>query len=185
MTGDYKYHALSAGTILALTTGLLLAYGNDTSPIALALSQDAIGFAETFLLGCSQMAVMADFDHEYVASALAIWGAFLSVAVALGSTGATALWTRDLQAMLEDALPVDSKNLLGELMGSLEKQKQYPLGSPIRDAVIAAYWSVQKQTVGAAVFLIFLAFVSIFLWMKIDLRKRKDVQGARSKGVIW
>lgn len=131
------------------------------------------------------MVVMADFDHEYVASALGIWGAFLSVAEAIGSTGATAIWTKGLQGMLKDALPSDSKNLTTELMGSLEKQKEYPLGSPIRDAVMAAYWTAEKYAVNTAAALISLALFSIFLWMKIDLRKRNDVQGARTKGVIW
>lgn len=152
---------------------------------ALGFTQSFIGISERFLLACSQIAVMADFDHEYVASALAIWGAFLAVAEAVGSTGATAIWTKGLQGFLGDALPADSKNLTGELMGSLEKQKEYPLGSPIRDAVMAAYWTAEKYAVYTAAIFISLALFSIFLWKKIDLRKRNDAQGARSKGVIW
>lgn len=112
---------------------------------------------------CSQMAIMAAVDHQNIAMALGVWGMFLSTAVAIGSTIATTVWTNGLPFILKKALPADSKDLISDLIGSLEKQMQYPLESPIRDALVAAYGISQEHLLCTAMYIRVLAFVYIFI----------------------
>lgn len=130
------------------------------------------------------MVVMASVEHEHVALALGIWGTFLSIAVAYGSVAA-AVWTNALPPNLETALPADSMNLTMELLSSLGKIRECPLGSPIRDAVARVYRVAPEDLVFLSVVFVGMAFACIFAWKNIDLRRSNDVQGARAKGVIW
>lgn len=137
------------------------------------------------VVACSQMAVVAHVEHKDVASALALWGAFLSVAVALGLAQSVAAWTDDVSRVLERILPAGSKNLVAEIASSIAKQKEYPMGTEIRDAVIEAYWTVQEVLVICAVCLLAVALACIFLWRSIDVRKGDNPQDSTKKGVVW
>jgi len=136
---------------LGTLTGFLLVFREPEVPGSiLQMFQAGLGVGERVLIACSQMAVVANVDHKHVAMALGIWGTFLSIAVDIGSTTATAIWTNALPRILNDNLPLPpgaAKNLTSELLGSWEKQKEYPRGNPIRDAVVAAYWAAQDYVV--------------------------------------
>lgn len=181
-TGNYRLPAVCAALYLASFTGFLVVDFRTTLGVTECLI--FMGIIESTLIACCQIAVMASVDHENVAMALGIWGTFLSIGVAIGTTGATAIWTIGLPHFLSKALPVDSKNLTSELLGSLEIQKQYPLGGTIRDALEAAYVVAQQHVLAIATCLAALALLCAFLLKHIDLRERKDVQGARARGVI-
>lgn len=137
------------------------------------------------VVACSQMAVVAHVEHKDVASALALWGAFLSVGVAFGLAHSVAGWTDDISRILEDILPADIKNLTEEIFSSITKQKEYPMGTEIRDAVIEAYWAVQEVLLIFAVCLVAVAFACIFLWRSTDVRKGDNPQDSTKKGVVW
>lgn len=137
------------------------------------------------VVACSQMAAVAHVEHKDVASALALWGAFLSVAVAMGLANSVAGWTDDVSRVLEDILPAGSENLTEEMVSSIAKQKEYPMGTEIRDAVIGAYWAVQEILVIWAVCFVAMAFVCIFFWRSMDVRKGDNPQDSKKKGVVW
>lgn len=186
MAGDYKLPAFIAGPILGIFTGLLLVFHGPDAPVsALVLCQAFIGCAMRLFVACSQMAVMANIDHKDVALAVGTWGTFLSIAAAIGSGNSGAVWTRAVPRVLEHALPTDSRNLTEEIAGSLVKQKEYPMGSVIRDAVIAAYWAAQEQMVILGMCIVPVAFACIFMWRRIDVRKRDDGENVKDRGVIW
>lgn len=131
------------------------------------------------------MAVVANVEHKDVAAAVGVWGTFLCIAVALGSGFSGAVWTRAVRYVLESALPADSRNLTEEIAGSLVKQKEYQMGSPIREAVIAAYWVAQEQMVIMAICFVPVATACIFMWRNIDVRKRDNGDNEKARDVIW
>lgn len=186
MTGNYKFPGFIAAPILGISTGLLLVFHEPDAPFrALIMCQVFIGCAMRLFVACSQMSVMANIDHKDVALALGIWGTFLSIAIAIGSGNSGAVWTRAVPRVLEHALPADSRNLTEEIAGSLVEQKQYPMGSLIRDAVIAAYWAAQEQMVILAICFVPVAFACVFMWKRIDVRKPGDRGNVNARGVIW
>lgn len=186
MMGDYKLPAFMGGPILGIFTGLLLNFHGPDAPVsALVLCQAFIGCAMRLFVACSQMAVVANIDHKDVAPAVGTWGTFLSIAAAIGSGSSGAVWTRAVPRVLEHALPGGSGNLTEEIAGSLVKQKQYPVGSLTRDAVISAYWAAQEQMVILGMCLVPVAFACIFMWRRIDVRKRDDRENVKDRGVIW
>lgn len=174
---------MTAGACLVVLTSILTF--TFQREVAWASFQIGMGVAESVLLLCSQMAIMSWIDHQNVAMALGIWGTMLSIAVAIGSTGATDIWTNSLPHILWRLLPADSKDLTSDLLSSLENQKQHPMGSPIRDALVAAYGTIQQVMLCIAVCMALLGLAFLFLWKNINLRERRDVQGARARGVVW
>lgn len=186
ITGDYKFLAFFAGPFLGIFTGLLLVYHGPEAPYdALGTFQSFIGFSMRVFVACSQMAVMVNIEHKDVAAALGVWGTFFSIAVAIGSGLSGAVWTRAVPRVLEHALPADSRNLTEEIAGSLVKQKEYPMGSLIRDAVLAAYWVAQEQMVIMAICFVPVAFACVFMWRNIDVRKQDNGDNAKTRGVIY
>ncbi|KAJ0104230.1 major facilitator superfamily transporter [Diaporthe amygdali] len=185
-TGNYRFPALFAVIVLGIPTGLLLGYrGPEFSVHVLSRYQAMIGFCETYLMSCSQMAVMANIHHNDIALGVGIWGMSLSVAFAIVSCFSQAIWTGVVPKVLEDALPADSKNLTTQIYGSLDKQMEYPWGSLIRNAVVAAYLAAQKQMVIAGICCVPVAFACLFMWKDTNVRNRNDREYLGERDVIY
>lgn len=90
---------------------------------------------------------MSNIEHKNVAVAVGIWGTFLSMGAALGLSVSGAIWNSVFPTVLEATLPLESKYLAKQIFGSLPTQLQKPLGSPMRNAVMAAYWATQQKMV--------------------------------------
>lgn len=185
-TGNYKYIGAIGMPLMIIGTGLLIKFRRpDTSTGLLVCGQLLNGFGSGFLSLCSQMAVMAPVTHQEVAVVLAIYGLFGSIGASIGETIAGALWTNELPKAMYNALPADSKNMTSEIYDSLIVQLSYPIGSPIRDAIIEAYASVMhKMVIAGAVFMV-PTVLSVLLWRNINLRKIEEEKGTQSKGNLF
>lgn len=130
---------------------------------------------------------MANIDHKDVARGVAIWGTCLSITVAFGSGISETTWKIAITHVLEGALPFDSRNLTKEITDSLAtgEPMQYPMGSLVRDVVMAAYRVAQNSLVIVAICFVPVAIACVFMWNNIDVRKRDDRENVRTKGVIW
>ncbi|KAG8164469.1 hypothetical protein KVR01_006387 [Diaporthe batatas] len=180
-TGKYRSLAVCSGAcLLTMTIAHIFHFHGGW---AWTVSQILVGSAESALLLLSQLAIMAFVDHENVAMALGIWGTFVSIAVGIGSTAATTVWTYGLWTLL----PADSEDLIPEPLAFLEKQKQYPLGSTTRNVLVAAYEEYLQNLLIAALFIAGFAFLCVLSWKNINLlRDTRDAKRARrAGGVIW
>ena len=81
-----------------------------------------------------------------------------------------------LSALLEH-LPDDSKSQASAIYSSITVQLQYPMGSPVRDAIIRAYSDVMRKLVIASVCFLPLAFVFVLMWKNINVKTVKQVKG--------
>ncbi|KAK2609703.1 hypothetical protein N8I77_003192 [Diaporthe amygdali] len=186
VTGNYKYPALLASPILELFTGLLLVLHTPKSAHSLLfMCQAFIGISERILTASSQMSAVSSIKHEDVAVAIGIWGAFLSIGVALGSGISGAIWSNVFPGALEAALPQDSKHLAKDVFGSLDAQKQYPMGGSIRNAVISAYWTAQQKLVITGICVIPVAIAGVLAWKNVNVKKHDESEIVRTRGVVW
>lgn len=156
---------------------LILFRRPDTEIGFLVLAQVLLTIGGSTLVMCDQMAVMAVSSHEDLASVMAI----LSLSYYVGSAGGNALsgsiWNSVLPNALAETLPDMSKPELKALCSDLKRQLSYPMGSPTRDAIIAAYSTAQVKMcmTGAAISL--LEIVAVAVWRDAIVSKVHQVKG--------
>ncbi len=184
--GSYKYVAMCGIPFTVLGTALLIKFRTPDSGVGyLVMCQLLNGFGCAFFVLTSQMAIMAPVTHQEIAVVLAIYGMFGSIGASIGESIAGALWTNDLPKALYNALPDDSKDLAATIYLSIETQLSYPLGSPVREAIITAYGSVMhKMVIAGSVFIVPMV-LCIFVWRNINIKTIEKEHGTQSKGNIW
>ncbi|KAI2603755.1 hypothetical protein GGR54DRAFT_644496 [Hypoxylon sp. NC1633] len=132
----------------------------------------------------AQLATMASVGHQDVAAALAIYSLFGSVGSSVGFTVAGGLWTNILPAKLYEYLPGDSKNMTAAIYRDTNEQMAEPIGTPIRDAVIAAYADVMRRMVIVGAALIPLTIICVASWKNINVKKL-DAGEKRARGNVF
>lgn len=132
----------------------------------------------------AQLATMACVRHQDVAVALAIYGLFGSVGSSVGYAVAGGLWTNILPVKLYEFLPDDAKNMTATIYGDINQQMKYPIGTPIRDAVIEAYGDVMRKMVIVGSALIPLTIICVAVWRNINVKKLEAVE-KRARGNVF
>ncbi|KAM0424915.1 hypothetical protein ACHAPT_009971 [Fusarium lateritium] len=184
-TNEYKRTSMAGVPFAALGSALLVHFRRPNTNVGfLVMCQIFTGAAVGIWGLTSQLALMSSVRHQEVAIALAMSGLFGSIGVSIGFTVAGALWTNIVPAKLYEALPEDSKNLTGTIFGDIKEQLSYPVGSPIRDAIMVALQDAQHKMVIVGTCLVPLMLVCIIVWKNVDLRKRQQEEG-QSKGNIF
>ena len=185
-TGRYKWLAFAGVPFFCLGTPLLLYFRYPDSGVGFnVMCQVFNGIATGIWTITSQMAVMASVTHQEVAVGIAIAQMTRSVGASLGMGIAGAIWTNTLPRALHEHLPDGSKQLANTIYASIVTQKSYPVGSPVRTAIIASYVDVQqKMVIASSIFLPF-TLVCILLWRDINVKELEDQNGRQSKGSMW
>ncbi|KAL1869505.1 hypothetical protein Plec18167_007803 [Paecilomyces lecythidis] len=169
-----------------LGTALLIKFRTPESSVGyLVMCQLFNGFGSGIFSMCMQIAVMASVTHQEIAVVLAIWGLFGSIGAAIGETIAGALWTNELLKQLYNDLPADSKHLASTIYSSIVKQESYPMGSPIREAIISAYGNVMRKMVIAGACFIPPLVLFLLMLRDINVKKLEKSRGTQSKGNVW
>ncbi len=133
----------------------------------------------------AQLAIMSRVTHQEIAVALALWGLFGSIGASVGLAIAGALWTNIFPAKLYEFLPEESKDMAGEIFGSITVQLSYPMGSPIRDAIIAAYGDVQRKMVIAGAAFLPACLLCLLLWKNVNVKTLEETRGKQSWGNVF
>lgn len=185
--GRFKHIAMLSGIpLIALGTGLLTHFRVPGAYVGyLAMCQIFNGAAGGILAMTSHIAIFSTVSHQEIAVVYAIYGLFGSIGAAIGFAISGAIWTNVLPQKLEEFLPAGSKNLTSSIYNNLETQLSYPMGSPIRDAIIEAYSDVQRKMVIAGGCFIPLLAVCVFIWRDINVKKIEQDRGRQTKGNVW
>ncbi|KAI1463459.1 MFS general substrate transporter [Daldinia caldariorum] len=184
-TGHVRYPALAAIPIYLLGTALIIYFRVPGAQVGyLAMCQVLVGFGVGVINQMSQLITMASVRHQDVAVALAIYGLFGSVGSSVGYAVAGGIWTNILPVKLYEFLPDDSKNMTATIYGDINKQMEYPIGTPIRDAVIEAYGDVMRKMVIVGSALIPLTIICVIVWRNINVKKLETVE-KRSRGNVF
>ncbi|KAL7625268.1 hypothetical protein AAE478_004484 [Parahypoxylon ruwenzoriense] len=184
-TGHVKYPALVAIPIYLLGTALIVYFRVPSSQVGyLAMCQVLVGFGVGMIGQMALLATMASVRHQDVAVAIAIYGLFGSVGSSVGYAVAGGMWTNILPVKLYEFLPEDSKNMTAAIYGDINKQMQDPIGTPIRDAVIAAYGDVMRKMVIVGASLIPLTIICVVVWRNINVKKLEALE-KRTRGNVF
>ncbi|KAI2641480.1 hypothetical protein GGS26DRAFT_535759 [Hypomontagnella submonticulosa] len=133
----------------------------------------------------AQLAIMASVMHQEIAVAMTIFGLFGSIGAAIGLSIAGALWNNFLPQKLREFLPEESKGLVPKILCNIAVQKSYPMGSPIREAIIAAFGDVQRNMVIAGSAFIPICVACLLVWKNINVVKLEQTRGKQTKGNVW
>jgi hypothetical protein len=177
VTGRFKWLAMSMLCLEVLGVGLMIKFRQAEYGIGLVImSQIFIAFGGGSLIICEEMAVMAAAPHENVAGMLALIGLFSSIGNAIGQAVSGAIYTNKFPAALDRYLPGNA-TLNAELYGSLPAQLLYPIGTPERTAIIAAYGHTQYYlTIAGTAFLV-PCFLYIAMWRDFKVKELRQVKG--------
>ncbi|KAK8022070.1 hypothetical protein PG993_012837 [Apiospora rasikravindrae] len=149
----------------------------DSSVALLVLCQCMITIGGSTLVVVAQMAVMAVCTHAELASVMAI----LSLASYIGSAGGNALsgaiWNSTLPNALARLLPDFSAEELALLGADMKKQLSYPMGSPVRTAIITAYDQAQVKMCLTGTAFALLQIVAVMMWRDVRLSQSQQVKG--------
>ncbi|CAH0015797.1 unnamed protein product [Clonostachys rhizophaga] len=184
-TNEYKWTSITGIPFMTLGTALLIHFRRPETEVGyLVMCQLFNGIGSGIWALTAEIAIMSSVKHQEVAVAVAMWGLFGSIGAAVGNTIAGALWTNIVPEKLTAELPEGSKDLMAEIYGDITVQLSYPMGSPIRDAIIAAFDDVQRKMVIVGSCFLPLMLISILVWKNKNLRSRQQEQG-QSKGNIF
>lgn len=122
------------------------------------------------------LALMASVSHQEIAVVLALHGMFASIGRSIGLGISGAIWNNDLPVELYRELPDSAKNQTAALFGDIRLQMRDPIGTPIRDAVILAYGTVQRRMVIAGCAILPFIVASVVVWKNLPI-DRKQTKG--------
>lgn len=179
VTGRFKWLALYFGVpVTILGVGLMAHFRQpDVNVGYIVMCQIFIAVAGGTLVICEQMAAMAATTHQYIAVVLAVEAMFANVGGAVGSTVAGAIWNGVFPKRLAEYLPPESQGSLQAIVGSLDTQLRYKIGTPTRTAIQRAYGDSQKIMIIASTVVQVVSLVSVMVWRDIKVKDFKQVKG--------
>lgn len=186
-SGNFKWFAILVGVPFAtLGTVLLIHFRTPGTHIGyLVMCQLFNGIASEIWSLTAQLAIMSMVTHQEIAVGLALWRLFGSIGASIGLAIAGALWTNILPAKLHEFLPADYKDRTYEIFGDIVIQQSFPMGSPVRDAIIAAYADVQRKMVIAGSAFLPLCLVCLLMWKDVNVKDLEATHGKQSKGNVF
>lgn len=171
--------------IYILGTGLLVHFRTPDAQVGyLAMCQILVGFSTGILVLTSQLALMYSIAQADVAIGLALYALFGSIGSSTGVAIAGGMWTNILPYKIAEYLPADAKDQAAALYGDITLQMAEPIGSPIRDAVIAAYADVMHKMVIAGVCLIPLLVAAVWVWRHKNVKEVQEKERAQRGNVL-
>ncbi|GAP91069.1 putative siderophore iron transporter [Rosellinia necatrix] len=149
----------------------------ETNIIIVVLCQVLLTVGGSTLVMCEQMAVMAVASHAELASAMAILSLATYVGSAMGSSLSGAIWNSTLPVALAELLPELGPVELDRIASDLKKQLSYPMGSPTRSAIVAAYAKSQLRMCIVGSLISLLEIGAVLVWRDVKLSQSKQVRG--------
>ncbi|KAI1124335.1 MFS general substrate transporter [Nemania abortiva] len=174
----FKWLAVAALPVHILGGALMIIFRRpDSNIILVIMCQVLLTVGGSTLVVCEQMAVMAVAKHAELASAVAILSLATYIGSAMGSSLSGAIWNSTLPGALAALLPDLSPIELNHIASDLKKQLSYPMGSPTRTAIIAAYAKSQVRMCVVGTLISLLEIGAVLVWRDIRLSQSKQVTG--------
>ncbi|CAK7275270.1 ferrioxamine B transporter [Sporothrix epigloea] len=152
-TRRLKYFVVAGAAVYTAGMGMLIHFRGSTSTAGLHTSRTGVIAAEVVLgvgggvlFYAAQTALQVQIKHEHLAAVTGVSLAFHYIGSALGATLSGALWTQLLPSRLEAQLAPINSTLAAIAYANplMNIVPVYPLGTPERTGVIAAYQSIQR-----------------------------------------
>ncbi|KAL1640675.1 hypothetical protein SLS58_006689 [Diplodia intermedia] len=176
-TGRFKPFALFfLVPLMMLGVGLMIHFRQpDQSVGYIVMTQIFVAFAGGPIVICGEMAMLSPSDHQHVAVIMAVLDLFGSVGSSIGSTIAAAIWTGTFYSNLVRYTPAGTD--AAAIYSDITVQTSYPVGSPERDGINAAYGASQRIMCITSVCILVGALASVSLWRNLNVKQIKQVRG--------
>ncbi|WPH04752.1 major facilitator superfamily domain-containing protein [Acrodontium crateriforme] len=179
-SGRFRWLLIIAVPLYILGIGLMIYFRRPSFSVGYTvMCQIFLAFAGGTMIICQQVAILAVSDHKNVASSLAFLGVFGNIGGGIGSSVSGAIWTQSLPDALQRLLPQSAVNDWEKIYDDINVQLSYPLGSPERTAIIAAYAQSQSRMLIAGTAIMALSLIWIFVIQDIKVTK------TQTKGVLF
>ena len=177
-TGYFRWLLFIAIPFYLLGQGLMIYFRQPNVSVGyLVMCQIFISTGGSIIILCEQLAVMADADHQHIASVLALLNIFGWLGGAVGSTISGAIWTNSFPQALANLLPVEELPNIVDIYGSLDVQLTYERGTPTRLAIEEAYGIAQKRMLIAGTCIMGLTVIWIFLIKNFNVSRMQQTKG--------
>ncbi|KAI1346557.1 putative MFS siderophore transporter [Xylaria sp. FL0043] len=174
----FKWLAVAALPVHIIGGALMIFFRRpDTPVIWVIMCQILLTIGGSTLVVCDQMAVQAVVKHGELASTMAVSSLAMYLGTAMGSSLSGAIWNSTLPGALAELLPELSPVELGLIGSDLKKQLSYPMGSPTRTAIIAAYAQSQARMCIVGTLVSLLEIGAVLVWRDVRLSQSKQVKG--------
>ncbi|KAI1105626.1 putative siderophore iron transporter mirB [Jackrogersella minutella] len=177
-TDRFKWLALSALPVHILGGALMIVFRKPETHIAwVIMCQILITIGGSTLVMCEQIAVMSVASHSELASVMAILGLAYYIGSAIGNSLSGAIWNTTLPNALAELLPNMPPDELASIGQNLTKQLSYPIGDPVRDAIILAYGEAQRRMCITGTLVTLFEVFAVSIWQDVRVSKSKQVTG--------
>ncbi|KAI1113201.1 MFS general substrate transporter [Nemania sp. NC0429] len=174
----FKWLAVAALPVHIIGGALMIVFRKpDTHIVLVIMCQILLTIGGSTLVVCDQIAVMAVASHAELASTMAILSLAQYLGTAMGSSLSGMIWNATLPGSLEQLLPDLSPAELGHIAASLKTQLSYPVGSPTRTAIVAAYAKSQARMCIVGTLISLLEIGAVLIWRDSRLSQSKQVRG--------
>ncbi|VEU22190.1 DEKNAAE103190 [Brettanomyces naardenensis] len=177
-TGYFKWLLCIGVPIYILAQGLMIYFRSPTGYVGyIVMTQIFISIGGSVFIICTQLAVLAAVDHQYVAVALAMLNVTGTVGDSVGDTVSGAIWTNVFEKALSRYLPESAQSNIENIYNDLDTQLSYPKGSAERIAIQKAYGYAQTRMLAAGTALMALSFVWVAIIKNINVKEIKQTRG--------
>lgn len=177
-TGYFKWLLYFAVPLYVFTQGLMIYFRKPNQSVGyLIMCEVFISIGGSIFIIVQQIAVLAAVDHQHVAAALALLYVVGTTGGSIGYTISGAIWTNTFRKALLMYLPESDLVNIDDIVGNLETQIGFEVGSPSRLAVQKAYGYGQTRMLAAGTGIMVLSFAWILLIKNINVAKTKQVRG--------
>ncbi len=177
-TDRFKWIACAALPVHIMGGALMIFFRRPDSHIGwIIMCQVLITIGGSTLVVCEQMAVMVVANHAELASVLALLSLSSYTGSAMGSALSGAIWNTTLPRALAELLPNFSPEDRAWIGSDLAKQLSYPMGDPVRSAIIAAYDKAQIRMCITGTLISLVSIVAVSMWKDVRVSKSNQVKG--------
>ncbi|KAL2812313.1 major facilitator superfamily domain-containing protein [Aspergillus granulosus] len=177
-TGRFKWLLYIAVPLYIFAQGLMIYFRRPNQSVGyLVMCQIFISIGGSIFIIIEQLAILAAVDHQHVAAVLALLNVVGTVGDAMGNTISGAIWTNTFRKALERDLPASALPNLDNIVGDLDTQKGYEIGTPARLAIQKAYGYAQTRMLAAGTGIMVLAIIWTAMIRNINVSKVAQVKG--------
>lgn len=177
-TGRFKWLAWIALLVQVLGGGLMIHFRHPNTNVGyVCMCQVLISFGGGALYICGEVAAMSLAKHGDIAALLALLGLSFSIGSAIGSSVSGGIWAHTLPEQLAVWLPDYAQANLTDIYGGLDVQLSYPLGNPVRDAIIRAYGVTQRRMCIAGTAFFAIGFIAVAMWKNVNVKNIRQIKG--------
>ncbi|GAB7365994.1 hypothetical protein MBLNU230_g7321t1 [Neophaeotheca triangularis] len=178
LTGRFKWILWICVPLYIFGVGLMVHFRQPGGNIGyIVMCEIFFSIAGSVFILCVQLAVLASVDHQHVAAVLALLFVVGSIGGAIGSAICGAIWTNTFLPSLTNNLPESALPDLAAIYSSLAQQLSYPVGTPERDGIVAAYAHAQPIMLATGASLMVLGFGWVAMIRNLNVKTMTQTKG--------